>query len=197
MKTFEARAREANGSGLTGVRSRRWELDCAMQGTVITEESRTAIASRITPTTRMDFKRYLLVRWVAASSRRCGWDGRCLRVTTLSNACPATSISSSTASRDCSIRSTFSSKSCPLWLKNSASFRALVGPYRNRSDAVIASLQGGSPFTEKVSNPTLPSVASRTSPQPLDSARLERPLPHPRTRFAQGNVRSPIGSAAV
>jgi two-component system LytT family response regulator len=30
--------------------------------------------------------------------------------------------------------------------------------------AVIAFLQGGSPFTEKVSNPTLPRVGSRTAP---------------------------------
>src|SRR3989442_489004 len=42
---------------------------------------------------------------------------------------PATSISSSTASRDCSIRSTIGSKPCPLRLKNSASLSAFVGPF--------------------------------------------------------------------
>src|SRR5215470_17206639 len=34
-------------------------------------------------------------------------------------------------------------------------------------ESVIASPQGGSPFLEKVSNPTLPRIGSRTAPQPL------------------------------
>ena len=37
-------------------------------------------------------------------------------------------------------------------------------------DSVIASSQGGSPFLEKVSNPTLPRIGSRTAPQPSTMA---------------------------